>query len=176
LKVTHARIRERLADAHPSVQVQESRQAVGLHCAAPGARHQCFLFYAEQVRGRRPRCQPAAAGEDRRFFPGPCGRGRVAHGGHRYCVANQTGGAPQYADYPHAYWTGYFTSRPALKGYVRRMSGYLQACRQLEAAAPSASPLPATSDPLSDAMGLAQHHDAVAGGWREAMRECVCAF
>lgn len=30
----------------------------------------------------------------------------------------------RYADRPNAYWTGYFTSRPALKGYVRLMSGY----------------------------------------------------
>lgn len=32
----------------------------------------------------------------------------------------------RYADHPNAYWTGYFTSRPALKGYVRVMSGYYQ--------------------------------------------------
>lgn len=32
----------------------------------------------------------------------------------------------RYADKPNAYWTGYFTSRPALKGYVRSMSGYYQ--------------------------------------------------
>jgi len=32
----------------------------------------------------------------------------------------------RYADHPNAYWTGYFTSRPALKGYVRTMSGYYQ--------------------------------------------------
>lgn len=30
----------------------------------------------------------------------------------------------RYADRVNAYWTGYFTSRPALKGYVRAMSGY----------------------------------------------------
>ncbi|KAJ8560010.1 hypothetical protein K7X08_004068 [Anisodus acutangulus] len=29
-----------------------------------------------------------------------------------------------YADRINAYWTGYFTSRPALKLYVRMMSGY----------------------------------------------------
>ena len=29
-----------------------------------------------------------------------------------------------YADRANAYWTGYFTSRPALKRYVRIMSGY----------------------------------------------------
>ncbi|CAL0331922.1 unnamed protein product [Lupinus luteus] len=29
-----------------------------------------------------------------------------------------------YADKPYAYWTGYFTSRPTLKGYVRMLSGY----------------------------------------------------
>ena len=31
-----------------------------------------------------------------------------------------------YADRPHAFWTGYFTSRPALKGYVRKSSNDLQ--------------------------------------------------
>lgn len=31
---------------------------------------------------------------------------------------------PRYADHPNAYWTGYFTSRPAFKGYVRAMSSY----------------------------------------------------
>lgn len=30
----------------------------------------------------------------------------------------------RYADHENAYWTGYFTSRPALKRYVREMSGY----------------------------------------------------
>lgn len=30
----------------------------------------------------------------------------------------------RYADRDSAYWTGYFTSRPALKRYVRSLSGY----------------------------------------------------
>lgn len=30
----------------------------------------------------------------------------------------------RYADRINAYWTGYFTSRPALKRYVRSMSAY----------------------------------------------------
>ncbi|RVW51565.1 putative alpha-mannosidase [Vitis vinifera] len=37
-----------------------------------------------------------------------------------------------YADRINAYWTGYFTSRPALKRYVRMLSGYYLAARQLE--------------------------------------------
>lgn len=65
-----------------------------------------------------------------------------------------------YADEPHAVWAGYFTSRPAVKGYVRSSSNYLQACRQLEIQAPSES---ASSFVLWEAMGLAQHHDAVSG-------------
>ena len=44
-----------------------------------------------------------------------------------------------YADSPHSVWSGYFTSRPAVKGYVRSSSNYLQACRQLEIQAPSPS-------------------------------------
>ena len=31
-----------------------------------------------------------------------------------------------YADCPHCYWTGYFTSRPALKRYVRLNNNLLQ--------------------------------------------------
>ena len=57
-----------------------------------------------------------------------------------------------YADKPYAFWTGndqlmsfiycpyyccycsgYFTSRPALKGYVRKCNNRLQVCKQLEA-------------------------------------------
>jgi hypothetical protein len=32
----------------------------------------------------------------------------------------------------HAYWSGYFTTRPALKRNVIEGSGYLQAARQLQ--------------------------------------------
>ena len=31
-----------------------------------------------------------------------------------------------YAHRPHSFWTGYFTSRPALKGYVRKTNNFLQ--------------------------------------------------
>lgn len=36
-----------------------------------------------------------------------------------------------YADDPHAFWTGYFTSRPALKFYERYSNNILQVTRQL---------------------------------------------
>jgi hypothetical protein len=38
----------------------------------------------------------------------------------------ETIGPHSYASGPHTYWTGYFTSRAALKGYVRESSAYLQ--------------------------------------------------
>ncbi|PKI59892.1 hypothetical protein CRG98_019665 [Punica granatum] len=67
-----------------------------------------------------------------------------------------------YADNPNAYWTGYFTSRPALKGYVRMLSGYYLAARQLEFLVGKRSAGPTTYS-LGDALGIAQHHDAVSG-------------
>ncbi|OVA09673.1 Glycoside hydrolase family 38 [Macleaya cordata] len=67
-----------------------------------------------------------------------------------------------YADYPNAYWTGYFTSRPAFKGYVRMMSSYYLAARQLEFFKGRSNSGPNT-DALADALAIAQHHDAVTG-------------
>ncbi|KAJ4729552.1 Alpha-mannosidase [Melia azedarach] len=67
-----------------------------------------------------------------------------------------------YADRANAYWTGYFTSRPALKRYVRVMSGYYLAARQLEFYKGRTKTGPNT-DSLADAVAIAQHHDAVTG-------------
>jgi alpha-mannosidase len=71
-----------------------------------------------------------------------------------------------YADSAHSVWSGYFTSRPALKGYVRDTSVHFTAVRQLQA---WAGPLPSDtgrSNPLwllESGLGIAQHHDAVSG-------------
>lgn len=67
-----------------------------------------------------------------------------------------------YADRINAYWTGYFTSRPALKLYVRMMSGYYLAARQLEFFKGRSETGP-TTELLADALAIAQHHDAVSG-------------
>ena len=78
-----------------------------------------------------------------------------------------------YSDCPHCFWTGYFTSRAALKRFERVSSSFLLAARQIDAIA-SISQSDASSDsykdirdgalyPLEDAVSIAQHHDAVAG-------------
>ncbi|XVE67610.1 hypothetical protein DITRI_Ditri09bG0001700 [Diplodiscus trichospermus] len=67
-----------------------------------------------------------------------------------------------YADRVNAYWTGYFTSRPALKRYVRMLSGYYLAARQLEFFKGRSDSWPNTNS-LADALAIAQHHDAVTG-------------
>ncbi|KAK9129463.1 hypothetical protein Sjap_009950 [Stephania japonica] len=67
-----------------------------------------------------------------------------------------------YADREDAYWTGFFTSRPAFKGYIRMLSGYYVAARQLEYLAGWRSSGPNTFS-LGDALGIVQHHDAVTG-------------
>lgn len=67
-----------------------------------------------------------------------------------------------YADTENAYWTGFFTSRPALKRYVRQLSGYYLAARQLEFLVGKKSTGPNTYR-LGDALGIAQHHDGVTG-------------
>ncbi|KAF5762439.1 putative alpha-mannosidase [Helianthus annuus] len=67
-----------------------------------------------------------------------------------------------YANNGDSYWTGYFTSRPAFKGYVRSLSGYYLASRQLEFLVGRRNNGPNTLS-LGDALGIAQHHDAVSG-------------
>ncbi|XP_031378258.1 alpha-mannosidase At3g26720-like [Punica granatum] len=69
-----------------------------------------------------------------------------------------------YADAINTYWTGFLSSRPALKGYVRMMSGYYLAARQLEYfnGRAEAGTGPST-DSLGDALAILQHHDAVSG-------------
>ena len=63
-----------------------------------------------------------------------------------------------YATNGDSYWTGYFTSRPALKRYTRIGSAFLQVARQLNFFARNNS-----TDLLWKAQGVAQHHDAVSG-------------
>ncbi|KAL3525252.1 hypothetical protein ACH5RR_013624 [Cinchona calisaya] len=67
-----------------------------------------------------------------------------------------------YATAADSYFTGYFTSRPAFKRYVRMLSGYYLAARQLEFLTVWRSTGPNTYS-LGDALGIAQHHDAISG-------------
>ena len=60
-----------------------------------------------------------------------------------------------YSDGPDAYWTGYFTSRAALKRYVRVQSAFLQVARHLELFTAGDG---SATEALWEAMGVAQHH------------------
>ncbi|PRP80616.1 hypothetical protein PROFUN_11559 [Planoprotostelium fungivorum] len=74
-----------------------------------------------------------------------------------------------YADRDHAYWTGFYSSRPTLKLYARQMNGLAHASDKLFAAAnfkPSTAEYRAAREKTSvmdDAYGIVQHHDALAG-------------
>ncbi|XP_075400879.1 lysosomal alpha-mannosidase-like [Tenrec ecaudatus] len=80
-----------------------------------------------------------------------------------------------YADAPHEFWTGYFSSRPALKRYERLSYNFLQVCNQLEALAghaANAGPFGSgNSGPLREAMAVLQHHDAVSGTARQLVTD-----
>ncbi|KAC9878025.1 hypothetical protein E3N88_45154 [Mikania micrantha] len=71
-----------------------------------------------------------------------------------------------YADKVNTYWTGYFTSRPTFKGYVRTMSSYYVAARQLEFYK-GRNDSGSNTDTLANALAIAQHHDAVSGTQRQ---------
>jgi lysosomal alpha-mannosidase len=73
-----------------------------------------------------------------------------------------------YAHRPHSFWTGYFTSRTALKDYVRRTNNFFQSVRQLSAFSNLNDSV--TQDALGTlarALGVAQHHDGVSGTERQ---------
>ncbi|CAG2119346.1 unnamed protein product, partial [Medioppia subpectinata] len=70
-----------------------------------------------------------------------------------------------YASDPHSYWTGCFTSRPALKRYERVGNNMLQTCKQLDVLGwpEGADGNEGRVSALREWMGVMQHHDAVTG-------------
>lgn len=86
-----------------------------------------------------------------------------------------------YADKDNAYWSGYFTSRVALKGLVRQEGKLLQAARRLASQSlwEQTSQFAQNNFPqidnaiyqLEKAMATAQHHDAVTGTERQLVTE-----
>ena len=87
------------------------------------------------------------------------------------------------ADAGHHYWSGYFTSRPALKRQVRFATNFLSSARQLEVVAqvdaadvglPTTRPSPPVgiswTDSLEGTIGVATHHDGMSGKcWSKTM-------
>lgn len=72
-----------------------------------------------------------------------------------------------YADRPNSFWTGYFTSRPSLKKYVRDTSSFFQTCRHLDVFGELYNHIQIFR--LWDALSIAQHHDAVSGTEKQAV-------
>ena len=73
-----------------------------------------------------------------------------------------------YSDCADCFWTGFFTSRPALKKLERVSSSFLLAARQIESLLDYTGKVDnlQCEDPihqLEDASGVIQHHDGVSG-------------
>lgn len=70
-----------------------------------------------------------------------------------------------YADDVDSWWTGYFTSRPQLKGQVRQAESALRVADTLSLPLVARKQAPSTMNPteLRRAHAVTQHHDAVAG-------------
>lgn len=68
-----------------------------------------------------------------------------------------------YASDPHAFWTGYFTSRPAFKFLDRYANNQLQAAKQLGVLAGPKGVTETSLDVLREALAIGQHHDAITG-------------
>ena len=74
-----------------------------------------------------------------------------------------------YANDLHSYWTGYFTSKPAFKGLVRRTSNVLNTFRQITTFAklPNIEEFTSPENKLERAVSLALHHDGITGTSKE---------
>mgnify|MGYP000849733300 FL=1 len=73
-----------------------------------------------------------------------------------------------YQDVPHAYWTGYFTSKADMKGMIRAASKYLQGVRKILTQFLIQKNLTYSNFDsgvyeLERALSILQHHDAVTG-------------
>ncbi|OQV16536.1 Lysosomal alpha-mannosidase [Hypsibius exemplaris] len=72
-----------------------------------------------------------------------------------------------YASGEHTVWSGYYTSRPALKRMEREASAFLLTCKQIDALAQLGPADQHDVSALRDAVSVAQHHDAVTGTERQ---------
>ncbi|KAG7212847.1 hypothetical protein KM043_002203 [Ampulex compressa] len=75
-----------------------------------------------------------------------------------------------YASDPHAYWTGYFSSRPTLKFFERQGNNLLQISKQLSALT-DLKDHDKHLEHLREVMGVMQHHDAVTGTEKQLVAE-----
>lgn len=84
------------------------------------------------------------------------------------------------ANAANSYWSGYFTSRPALKRQVRMSTNFLNAARQIEVVSkvtkeqvnrPTTRPSPPVGSSFTDSMegaiAVATHHDGMSGTERQ---------
>lgn len=90
-----------------------------------------------------------------------------------------------YADNPNSYWTGFYTSRPALKGYIQTRQNLLHALDQfsfytLPFFSSSSSVSSGNGEslifqgplfPLRNASAVVLHHDAITGTCRDHVAE-----
>lgn len=76
-----------------------------------------------------------------------------------------------YGSGPHTYWTGYFTSRPTLKGFERQAHNVLQVGKQLASVTNVDQEIAEKLTVHREAQGILQHHDAVSGTEKQAVAE-----
>ncbi|CAH1405830.1 unnamed protein product [Nezara viridula] len=70
-----------------------------------------------------------------------------------------------YSTDPYTFWSGYFSSRPAVKRFERMGNNFLQVVKQISSA--SGTGETNALNELREALGTLQHHDAVTGTEKE---------
>ncbi len=78
-----------------------------------------------------------------------------------------------HIDHERAYWTGYYTSHPVLKQYIRASANVVRIAELLFTFAQAhgyninVTAAAAQLEVMREALGVAQHHDAISGTEQE---------
>lgn len=96
------------------------------------------------------------------FYSTPSCYAKAVHAANRTWSSKRDDFFP-YASDEHAYWTGFYTSRPALKRFERVGNNILQICKQIDVLAENNEKYEEKITQLREIMGEFQHHDAVTG-------------
>ena len=76
-----------------------------------------------------------------------------------------------YASDPHAYWTGYFSSRPTSKFMIRQTEWMSSLLSKIAASKVVNMDTEEKLDSLRRTVGVVQHHDAATGTERQAVAD-----